>query len=269
MTFPEEGGKRMQNDYTLYEFVEIAYNGKNITVRKEDFYMDGILTRTHYFGLSNSRIQYFRCVNCGIWITNKESKWVYCYDKRVERFANTKACKKCYKTVQKEANTYLYHKKLMKGYLDELLFINTKSVVNSDYETDSKFFRNYEYCYLTGIKCEGSYDKKTVHLDHFIAIDTGHVGRIIGNIYPLQYQLNLSKSNKNPFEWINEEGINNKIPPLKWRNLIKYFAKCFGLTIDEYKNFVYWCYSNPRRIKDIEKDGNVPSIELWRKAVLK
>ncbi|MDD4153716.1 MAG: hypothetical protein PHD91_08385 [bacterium] len=254
-----------ENYYTLNCIITIKYKGKNIKIRKEDFYMDGVLATTHYFSLEDSRIQYLQCVNCGVWITHDESEWVYCYDKRVNRFANTKACTKCYKTIKKEADTYLYHKKLAKGYLDELLFINTRSVINSDYETDSAFFSNYEYCYLTGIKCEGSYDKKTVHFDHFIAIDTGHVGRIIGNIYPIFYQLNLLKSNKNPFEWIKEKEICNRISQERWNKLVNYFAKCFGLTLDEYKNFVYWCYSQPRRIKDIENDGNTPSIDLWRK----
>lgn len=149
-----------KNDYTINQIIEMEYKGKNIKVRKEDFYMDGVLMLIHFFDLHNSSIQYFQCVKCEVWIMRNESEWVYCYDKRVGLFANTLACLKCYKIVKKEADTYLYNKKLSKGYLDELLFVNRVAAINSDYETDSKFFNNYECCYLTGVKSEGSYSKK-------------------------------------------------------------------------------------------------------------
>ncbi|HYE08593.1 MAG TPA: hypothetical protein VEF53_00285, partial [Patescibacteria group bacterium] len=178
------------------------------------------------------------------------------------------------KPTKSEADTYLLNKKLhegyldgllCKGYLDELLSVNTRMVKNSDYDTDSTFFDNHQSCFLTGAKSEGYGITKNVHLDHFIAIDTGHVGRIIGNIYPLYSKLNLSKSNKNPFEWIEEAEVKDEICIDKWNSLIKYFAYCYGLTLKEYENFVYWCYDNPRRIADIERDVNKTSLELWRK----
>jgi hypothetical protein len=254
------------NNYTLKNIIEVIYEGQTIKLSKEEFYMDGKLTSTHYYLVDNIFEKYKQCVKCNDWMKWDESEWVYCYDKRLGRNANTRACLRCYQSVKRQSDTDLYHKKLIKGYLDELLFINTRMTINSDFETDSSFFNNYQYCFLTGIKDEGASSEKTVHLDHFIANYTGHVGRIIGNIYPLHYRLNLSKSNKNPFEWIKEEAVKSQIRADKWDKLINYFAHCYGLTLDEYKDFVYWCYGNPRRIKDIERDGNITSLELWRRS---
>ncbi len=252
----------MGNDYTLKNIIEVLYKGKTIKLSKEEFYMDGVLTSTHYFSGDNIFDQYIQCVRCGNWVNRRESEVVYYMNlgDNVNRFA----CLECYPSLKREYETKVYHNKLIKGRLDKLLFVNTRMVINSDYETDSVFFNDYRYCFFTRIKTEGYGKEKTVHLDHFIANNTGHVGRIIGNIYPLNYRLNLSKRNKNPYEWIKEEAVSKQICTDKWNQLIKYFAHCYGLTSSEYKDFVYWCYDNPRRIKDIERDGNITSLELWR-----
>jgi hypothetical protein len=258
-----------ENDYSLSNFIEVMYKNKKIKLEKVDFYMNGILTKTHYYLENDCFDEYKQCVNCGEWLKADEGRPVSCYNKNLDDYVSATACSNCYEPLKKEADAYynyLYHESLTKGYLDELLLVNTRMVVNSNYETDSFFFNKYQFCFLTGIKCKGYGEKKVVHFDHFIAIDTGHVGRIIGNIYPVHSKLNLLKSNKNPFEWIKEEKICRKIPIDKWNELINYFAHCYGLTPEEYKDFVYWCYANPRRIKDIEKDGDKTSIELWRKA---
>ncbi len=238
--------------------VEIIYNGQPKKLIKETLYLDGVPGLTCYFEVDNFFQQYVHCYNCDNWVDFRQARMIFYPDKS--------ACLECYPSIKRDLDTKQYHARIISGYLDELLLINAKTVINSDYETDSTFFNNYECCYFTGTKQHKSRGIVTVHLDHFIAKHTGHVGRIIGNTYPLYYKLNLSKSNKNPFEWINEKDINRTINADKWDQLINYFAQCYGLTLTEYKKFVYWCYDNPRKIEDIEKDGNCTSLELWRKS---
>ncbi len=258
-----------KRDYALTTIIDVFYNCNPIKLERIEFYMDGVLHSIHYYEVGKVFEQYYQCVKCGAWLKRADSHFFFGRNYRVGRVEDKGVCSNCYPQVKEEmrkAETLLYHHKLTKGYLDELLFTNTRMVKNSDYETDSAFFNNYEYCFLTGIKSEGYGATKTVHLDHFIAIDTGHVGRIIGNLYPLSSKLNISKSNKNPFEWIKEDTVANQISPDKWNKLIGYFAHCYDLTVEQYKDFVYWCYANPRRIKDIEKDGDITSLELWKRS---
>lgn len=115
-------------------------------------------------------------------------------------------------------------------------------------------------------KCSLTGDKNDVTLDHFIPISWGHGGTYKGNLYPLNIRLNQSKINQNPFEWY--EWIKDKadIKKSDWNNLVQYLAKENGLTVEEFKEFVYWCENNQRTLDDIIADGNLTSLELWRKS---
>lgn len=90
-------------------------------------------------------------------------------------------------------------------------------------------------CALTGVK-------EDVHLDHFIALDTGHGGTWAGNIIPLSGHLNLSKGAKNPFEWVKERG---DIDLVRFWFVVDVLAAVNGLTREEYVLYVYCCYENP------------------------
>ncbi|MEL3959424.1 hypothetical protein NST17_19925 [Caldifermentibacillus hisashii] len=102
-------------------------------------------------------------------------------------------------------------------------------------------------------KCSLSNERKNLHIDHFIALSTGHCGSYIGNLIPLSAELNISKRDENPFEWIKTR---NDIDENKFNNVVKYLADLNGLNTNEYKEFVYWCYNNQRSIDDIKKDGS-------------
>jgi len=116
---------------------------------------------------------------------------------------------------------------------------------------------NYS-CALTG-------EKENVQQEHFIALATGHAGTIAGNIIPLAARLNASKHSKNPFTWY-EEG-DHDIDPIKWHVLVGYLASVNGLTMDEYRRFVTWCYDNPRTINEITQDGRT-SLQIWKESEL-
>jgi hypothetical protein len=117
---------------------------------------------------------------------------------------------------------------------------------------------NYN-CPLT----EKSSRENDIGIDHFIPISVGHGGTIKENLIPLERGVNISKGSKNPFEWINTR------PDLSIENfneIVSYLAELNKLTIGEYRQFVYWCYDNPRGLKEVEKDRR-QSIDIWKEAI--
>lgn len=114
-------------------------------------------------------------------------------------------------------------------------------------------------CVLTG-------EFEDVHSDHFISLATGHGGTYAANMIGLVGYLNLSKGDRNPFEWIQTRKDADKA---KFDALVKRLADANGLTVDEYREFVYWCYDNPRSDEQIKADNEYygykkPSIEIWQ-----
>lgn len=123
----------------------------------------------------------------------------------------------------------------------------------------AKIQKDFGYgCAITGIE---NYD-----FEHFIPIHTGHGGAYEGNIIPMQAYLNSTKGNKNPFYWFRE--LQSRRPSLslkRWDNLIEYLAKKHGLSVEDYFEFVNWCFTNPRTIEQLQL-FNTPSIELWKRS---
>lgn len=107
-------------------------------------------------------------------------------------------------------------------------------------------------CAITG--------SKDTHLDHFIPMNTGHGGTYEGNLILLSKELNLSKGTRNPFLWaekyLTDEQKEN------FDKVVEYLAELNGLTVDEYREFVFWCFENKRSIDEIT-DENRDSLELW------
>jgi hypothetical protein len=106
--------------------------------------------------------------------------------------------------------------------------------------------------------CSLSLDED-VHFDHFIALSTGHGGTYLGNIIPLSARLNISKQDRNPFEWAK---MRNDIDLNRFKHVVQYLSELNGLTTFEYEEFVYWCYENTRTVEEVEKDCR-ESIQIW------
>lgn len=109
-------------------------------------------------------------------------------------------------------------------------------------------------------------DEMDIHLDHFIALDTGHGGTYKGNIVPLGAYLNISKSNINPFEWIKRQDVKKIVDMDKWNKLIAYLAKENNLSTKDYVEFVNWCYTNKRTNEELESNLKT-SLDLWKKSI--
>jgi hypothetical protein len=125
---------------------------------------------------------------------------------------------------------------------------------------DVKLLHSYfkEECSLTG-------DIEEITIDHFIPISWGHGGTYIGNVYPLNITINRSKKDLNPFKWFEWAKDKYEINIHKWNNLIEKLAIMNGLSVMEFKDFIYWCERNKRTIEEIQKE-NIPSIVIWKKA---
>lgn len=87
-------------------------------------------------------------------------------------------------------------------------------------------------CALTG-------RSDNVHMDHFIALSTGCGGTWVGNMIPLDAELNISKGSRNPFEWIRER---TDIDLTRFWFVVDILASLNGLTREEYVLYVYLCY---------------------------
>lgn len=125
---------------------------------------------------------------------------------------------------------------------------NTKSC-----RTWEKIKRDFGYrCAITGVKY--------YEFEHFIPIHTGHGGAYEGNIIPLNWSYNNKKRNKNPFYWFTKM---SSISLKRWDDLIGYLAEKNNLSVEEYIEFVNWCFNNPRTIEQL-KMVNTPSLELWK-----
>lgn len=95
-----------------------------------------------------------------------------------------------------------------------------------------------------GCALTGAHDD--VHLDHFIPLSWGHGGTIIENMIPLEGSLNMSKGDRNPFEWIKREDVQQRIDLRKWHNTVQYLAELNDMTPQQYEEYVYWCEENKR-----------------------
>jgi 5-methylcytosine-specific restriction endonuclease McrA len=110
-------------------------------------------------------------------------------------------------------------------------------------------------------------EDKNLTLEHFIPLDIGHSGTHVGNLIPLLKRVNSSKNSTNPFEWFENWRFKDFYDD-NWEKLIQYLANQNALTVEEYKEFVNWCFKNPRTLEEIAKDPR-HSIEIWREATNK
>lgn len=111
--------------------------------------------------------------------------------------------------------------------------------------------------------CALSENDLDLNMEHFIPVVWGHGGTYIGNVYPLYWSINRSKSDTNPFVWIERTKVKSTIDTHKWNELILYLASQNKLTVDEFKDFVFWCETNKRSVEEIVIDER-PSIDIWK-----
>lgn len=115
-----------------------------------------------------------------------------------------------------------------------------------------------------GYRClfTGTYE---ISLEHFIPQSIGHGGTMRGNVYPLSKSLNSSKGDTNPFIWAHNN--RHHIEYDKFLQIVEYLAEQLSLSPEEFKDYVFWCFANPRTDFDIKRDqlkGYRTSLQLWK-----
>jgi hypothetical protein len=100
--------------------------------------------------------------------------------------------------------------------------------------------------YFGGCALTGS--TENIHWEHAIPLSVGHGGTTRGNMYPMSGRLNNSKWTHNIFEWFTSNKERFNLSQTKFDELIEYLAQANEMTTDEYREYVYWCHRNKKKI---------------------
>ncbi|MEK4360787.1 hypothetical protein NYE48_27660 [Paenibacillus sp. FSL M7-1455] len=220
----------------LLKYLKETYGGLREWVEKRKYYSDNF---------------YVVCVKC-----EKELPFSQ-FLSRTERLSGiNSSCSRCFYLARSEdAHRAAINRR--RAYKAELPYIWSKS--------DRIEMRNCfgDRCYLS--------DKDDCDDDHFIPLFTGHGGTYLGNMYPLYFRYNREKHTKNPFEWFEANRQRFDLDPSRFDSLVAKLAEQNGLTPEEFREYTYWCFANPRNLTQIKRDNaryrrRVTSVELWREA---
>jgi hypothetical protein len=96
-----------------------------------------------------------------------------------------------------------------------------------------------------GCALTGDFD---IHWDHVIPLATGKIGTVKGNMIPLRKDLNVSKSDGNIFEWFSANCERFNLSKEKFDKLINDLAIMNGMSVNDYRSFVYSCFENKREV---------------------
>jgi hypothetical protein len=209
------------------------------------------------------------CSKCGEWKNLSEYRERKKY--RGGRNSECRECEKIYALIKYEANKEECLENNRKWYKENRVKVNERNreYYNSDPEkfllkehkrlarksslpdtlTNRQYTKTLEYfgnaCALTG---------KTENLEkeHAIPLSIGHGGTTFGNCYPMANGMNQSKGNKNIFEWFEANRQRFELSQERFDNLIAYLASANAMTVEEYRDYVYWCHANQRSIDEIK-----------------
>lgn len=136
-----------------------------------------------------------------------------------------------------EQRALLYHRRrARKASLPDTL-------TSEEYAITLEYFGNS--CALTGVS-------DNIEKEHAIPLSIGHGGTTFGNCYPMTKSLNISKYNRNIFEWFEANRQRFELSQERFDNLIAWLASANAMAVEEYRDYVYWCHENPRSINELE-----------------
>jgi 5-methylcytosine-specific restriction endonuclease McrA len=182
-----------------------------------------------------------KCSKCG------EDKPLHEFsaDKNYEMGIGTrcKECMKKYKRKWKSENKIKYQIK-NRDYINKrqkMIKLASNGITIRD---KNKVLMLYDYsCALTGAKTK-------IQIDHIIPLVTGQSSNSFENILPLQSKLNESKHNRNVFEWAKEKHEYFGFTLSQFNKVMTEVALRNGMSLEEYRNYVYWCFENKIDIKE-------------------
>jgi hypothetical protein len=96
--------------------------------------------------------------------------------------------------------------------------------------------------------------------DHVIPLNIGHGGTNRCNLIPLRSDLNASKGIKNIFEWFEANRQRFELSQEKFDLLVAWLASANAVSVEDYRDYVYWCHENPHSLEDLRKDDEGEAI---------
>jgi len=110
-------------------------------------------------------------------------------------------------------------------------------IANWNVEEAIRTLEHFDYkCALTG-------EEAKLHFDHVIPLSTGQAGTVCWNMLPIKAELNISKSNKNIFEWFDANRDRLSLEKYKLDEAINYLASLKGVSVEEFKEFINDCHN--------------------------
>jgi len=191
-----------------------------------------------------------RCSKCGFFMPTGE------YNRDTQRADGLQRyCRDCsndYGRTDYEGKKDVYIERNKKRA--DLMAALPSTLTTAEYAANLSFF---------GYRCAVTGDSKNISQEHFIAVNTGHAGTTAANIVPMRQDVNASKHDTNPFVWVRGAADHYGISVEKWNEVLSFLAFMNGLEVEEYVDFVNWCYANPRTAEEIKADPR-DSVTIWK-----
>lgn len=93
-------------------------------------------------------------------------------------------------------------------------------------------------------RCAFTGKEVKLHFDHVIPISWQQVGTTLHNMLPIHSRINSSKGNNNVFRWYENNCNKYDLKEHLFIEAMSYIANLNGMTLDEYKQYVYECEAN-------------------------
>jgi hypothetical protein len=119
-------------------------------------------------------------------------------------------------------------------------------------EQANEIFLHFGGCALTG--------EDDIHWDHVIPLITGHGGTSYGNMVPLRSDLNLSKNDSNIFVWFEANRQRFNLSQENFDSLISWLAMTNEISVEDYRDYVYWCHENHHCLEDLRENDEGEAI---------
>jgi hypothetical protein len=166
------------------------------------------------------------------WRINNKDKVIQYREKNKERRAEL--CRKWSEANRSKKALIQQRRRARKNALPNTL-------TPEQYEYTLGYFGNA--CALTGCT-------ESVEIEHAIPIYVGYGGTTYENCYPMLSKLNQSKFNHNIFEWFGANRQRFELEQWRFDRLIEWLGKANGMTVEEYRDYVYECHANPNAIDE-------------------
>lgn len=174
------------------------------------------------------------------------------YSKSKSNFAGKKSdCKECGKERSKQyyIDNAEQYKQYRKDNPEKTAIIKQKRRARKASLPDTLTTQQQEHLQeIQNRKCIISGATTNLHLEHFIPLSWGAGGTTWENCYYMEGSLNISKGNRNPFEWIKtqpesyQDNFYNKLVPM--------LAERNNMTVQEFTVYAYQCEKQYKEVSE-------------------